>query len=149
MSAVRQFLDAYDAHRVGDQQAFYEGRVREYDRSASQISWTSEVLLFLAAVCGVMGAAWSDQAVWLGVVAVGIAAAAGAVGSWAEVVGFSANADMYRAARAGLGHLHPMRPDPSTATPEQVARYRTNVEEILLGEVRTWSQKWGQPAEDA
>jgi hypothetical protein len=142
---LSSFLDAYDVHRVGDQQHFYEERVREYDRSASQTSWVSEMLLFVAAVCGIAAATWSDQALWLGVTAAGLAAIAGAIGSWAEVVGFSANAGMYRAALSGLGIIRPSRPDPSTASPEEVAAYRNDVEEILLGEVRTWSQRWGKP----
>jgi hypothetical protein len=136
------FLEAYDAHRVEDQRGFYEKRSDEYARSALQTSSVSEVLLLLAAVCGVVAAFWNDQAVWLGVLAAAFAAFAAAVASWAEVVGFSANAELYKAASAGLAQVRPRRPDPPVASAESVRTYFDQVEDILLGEVRTWSQKW-------
>ena len=137
-----QFLDAYNVNRVDDQIRFYENRTREYTRSARQTGWTSEFVLVAATVCGVLAAMLSDQAVWFGVIGAGLAAVAAAITSWSDVVGFEANAEMYRAARGGLGRLRPHCPTGDEIDADAVDEYVTNVEEILLGEVRTWSQKW-------
>jgi hypothetical protein len=141
-----EFLDAYDTHRVRGQERFYDERAKEYERSSQQISLARELLLLLAAASGVVAAAWTDGAVWLGVSAAAFSAVAAAVTSWGLVIGFSANAELYRAARAGLARLRPNRPDAGGAAPEQVRKYFDDVEDILMGEVRTWSQKWTVPS---
>jgi hypothetical protein len=140
------FLDAYDTHRLTHQYNWYGERVAEYDRAASQTGFVSELLLFLAAVCGAVGAFVPSQTVWLGFAAALLAAVAAAVASWADVLGFAANAELYRAARSGLAHLRTRRPDAATATSADVEAYLDDVEDILLGEVRTWSERWGRPA---
>jgi hypothetical protein len=144
---MREFLDAYDESRVNDQIGFYEKRTEEYETAAKQISWANMCCMFSAAACGIFAAAWTDHAVWLGVVAAGLAAIGVALSTWGEVVGFAANAELYRAARAGLGRLRPTRPDHDDS-PAEIRSYIVNVEEILLGEVRTWSERWGAVAED-
>jgi hypothetical protein len=146
-AATAEFLVAYDVHRLTDQYDWYGARVEEYDDAAAQTGFVNEGLLFLAAVCGAVGAAVASQTVWLGFAAALLAAVAAAVAAWADVVGFAANAELYRAARAGLAHLRPRRPDAAEATPAEVAAYVDDVEDILLGEVRTWSEKWGRAAE--
>lgn len=145
--ALAEFLDAYDAHRVADQASFYEQRTKEYRKSAGQIGWANELFLFAAAICGVVAAAWTDQAVWFGVAAVGLAAVGAALTAWADVIGFAANAELYRAARDGLCRLRPERPT-ADATPEQVDEYLVQAEDILLGEVRSWGEKWGSVAKE-
>jgi hypothetical protein len=146
-NGLGEFLDAYDEHRGADQAGFYEKRTKEYETSARQIGWAGEACLFVAAACGVLAAVWSDQAVLLGVVAAGLAALAVALTSWGNIIGFAANAELYRAARAGLGRLRPDRPT-ATASPAEITEYIVDVEDILLGEVRTWSEKWGAAAEN-
>lgn len=155
-----QFLAAYDRHRVTDQAGWYERRAEEYERSARQIGWLNETLLFVAGACGAIAVAWPDHAVWLGVVAAASSALAGVAISWANTVGFAANAELFQSARAGLAHVRPTRPlppdpvaggDDSGTGPsdEAVADYMERVEEILLGEVRTWAERWGTKAEDS
>jgi hypothetical protein len=78
----------------------------------------------------------------LGIVAAGLAALGAAITSWAEVIGFSVNARLYRAARNSLGRLWPGRPEAAEASPELVGRYVADVEAVLLGEVRSWGQTW-------
>ncbi len=139
---LREFLSAYDTHRVADQTKFYEERAQEYERSAGQLGWVNELALFAAAVCGVLAAVWTEYAVWFGVAAAALAAVGAALTSWAEVIGFASNAELYRATRAGLGRLRPERPT-DDASPEQVAGYVAQVEDVLLGEVRAWGEYWG------
>ena len=146
-TATADFLDAYDAHRLNGQFKWYGARIAEYDRAANQTGIVNEALLLVAAACGLVGAAMSSWTVWLGFVAALLAVVAAAVASWADVVGFAANAELYRAAQAGLAHLRPRRPDAAAATSADVAAYLDNVEDILLGEVRTWSERWGRAAD--
>jgi hypothetical protein len=139
---LAEFLEAYDSYRVADQAGFYDERSEEYRTAAGQLGWANETCLFVAASCGVLAAVFTQHATWLGVVAAGFAAIGASLTSWADVVGFAANAELYRAARAGLGRLRPERPT-ADAPADQVNDYIANVEEILLGEVLSWSEKWG------
>jgi hypothetical protein len=141
------FLDAYDEHRVTNQEEWYRARTDEYETSANQIGWANELCLFAAAACGAAAALLPEYALWLGAVAAGLAAVGAALTSWADVIGFAMNAELYSAARAGLSRLRPNRPR-ADASPADVEEYIGNVEDILLGEVRSWSQKWGAAAED-
>ena len=141
------FLEAYDVHRVADQRNWYKGRSAEYEQSARQLSWANEGSLLVAAACGLLAAFWTDQAVWLGVVAAGFAALGVALTAWGDVVGFTANAELYDAARLGLDVLRPDRPN-ADAQPDEVKAYVDNVEDILLGEVRTWGEKWASTNRD-
>ncbi len=146
------FLDAYDKYRVNDQIRYYDRRITEYLRSARQVGWVNTVLLGLAAASGTIGA-WVGEGRIYGLIAAGLSALAAAVTSWDEVIGFSTNAEMFRAGRGGLAHARPTRPrDPVTATDEQVRAYVTDVEEVLMREVRTWASTWSgddqpEPAE--
>lgn len=149
---LEQFTDAYDTHRVLEQMEFYRRRSAEYERADSQAGGIAEILLFVAGICGVVAAAWSEGALWMGVTAATLAAAATVVGSWAELVGFSKNAELYGAAEASLALMRPKRPDGPDLTEERVGTYLRAVEEVLLGEVRTWGEQWkdardrGQPS---
>jgi len=142
---LEQFTDAYDTHRVLEQMEFYRRRSAEYERADSQAGGIAEILLFIAGICGVVAAAWSEGALWMGVTAATLAAAATVVGSWAELVGFSKNAELYGAAEASLALMRPKRPksaDGPDLTQERVGTYLRGVEEVLLGEVRTWGEQW-------
>lgn len=141
------FLEAYDENRVKDQQHFYKVRTAEYEKSAKQIGWVNVVLLALAGLCGAAGAVWSDQATWLGLTAVALSAIAAATASWGDVVGFSTNAELYKAAQASLAHLRAQEPK-QDADDDQVGSYVRDVEDVLLGEVRTWGERWGKKAEE-
>lgn len=148
--ATEEFLDAYDEHRVVDQTGFYSDTASEYEHTARQIGLLNGSLLFIAAACGAAGAIWTEQAVWLGLVAAGLAAVAGAVTSWGDVVGFSANAELYRATETSLIHLRPTRPpDAGAASADDVASYVHAVEDVLTGEVRVWGETWAKAIEDA
>jgi len=142
--ALAEFLEAYDEHRVKDQSGFYAKRTEEYVASARQIAAVSEIFLFLAALCGTFGAFLSGYNLWLGLLAAGLSAGAAAVASWGDIIGFSANAELYGAASAGLARLRPRRPDASSPSVEEIGDYLVAVEDILMGEVRTWGEKWGR-----
>ena len=143
---LEEFLEAYDSHRVADQAKWYGQRSHEYGRSARQLSWANEGSLLVAAACGLIAAVWTEQAVWLGVAAAGFAALGVALTAWGDVVGFTANAELYDAARVSLAALRPDRPS-AEAQPEEVRAYVDDVENILLGEVRTWGEKWAPMTE--
>ncbi len=148
MSAdYEEFLRAYDTHRVTDQIGYYTRRTDEYRRTASRISWTSTSLLALASAAGTIGV-WAEEPLIFGLIAAGLSALAAAVTSWGDVVGFSANAEMFAVARGGLAHVRPKRPDPVAATDETVGRYVNDVEDVLTREVSTWSDTWSSD-EDA
>jgi hypothetical protein len=137
-----EFLEAFDAHRVQDQMSFYRAREEEYRRADAQAGAVTEVLLFLAGVSGIVAVMWSSQAFWLGVAAATLAALATVVGAWAELIGFSKNAQLYGAARASLDYLRPDRPQGSEVKKAPVRAYVRDVEDILLGEVRSWGEQW-------
>jgi len=139
------FLKAYDRYRVEDQIAFYERRVDEYARSAKQAGRLTSLLVALAAACGAIGAIYTEQNRWLGLVAAGLSAVAAAVSAWSDTIGFDANAELYRAALGGLRRLRPKRPVVDDATDVDIERYVTQVEGILLGEVRSWAERWTEP----
>ena len=142
-----EFLEAYDGHRVLDQQKFYQKRQLEYETSARQIETIVEICLTVAAVTGIAGAGFPDFARLLGVTAALLGALAVALTSWSEVIGFKVNAKLYRAAREGLERRRITRPDETKATPEEVAQYVEDMEDILLGEVRTWGEKWSRTSD--
>ena len=117
------FLRAYDTHRVRDQIEYYRGRIDEYGRSATQLSRLNTLFLAAAAVCGGIGAIYTDQNQWLGLLAAGLSAVAAALG--------------------GLRRLRPRRPDEATPPSDQeIEQYMIDVEAILLGEIRSWAEKW-------
>lgn len=142
---LEQFLEAYDVHRIKDQEQFYADRVKEYVAADRQAGGLAALLLFSAGVSGVVAAAWPAYALWLGVVAAAFAATATVIGSWADLVGFSKNAQMFRAAEDRLAFARPDRPIESEADSNQVRAYVTRMEDILLGEVRAWGKEWGEP----
>lgn len=144
--SFEDFLDVYDEHRVQDQLRFYKDRMEEYERAVRQTSWVNEGLLLAAGLCGVGATVWTGNARWFGLAGAGLGGLAGLVLAWSAVIGFAANSELYRAARAGLTNLRAGRPDGDEVTAEQVATYVTGVEEILLGEVRSWAEKWGKQA---
>jgi len=144
--SLRQFASAYDAHRVEDQMRFYNDRTARYERADSQAGLTSEILLGLAGICGIVAAASPSLGLWLGVVAVALAAGAAIVGSWAELIGFSKNSELYGAAAASIRHIRPRRPGQGPIDEDQVEAYMQEVESVLLGEVQSWGKQWGQPA---
>lgn len=135
-----EFLPAYDKHRIEDQIVFYQARIKEYARADNQALVLGSVLLFGAAVCGVLGAA-DIARVPLGITAAALAALSAAVTAWAELIGFRLNLDLYSNAQAALGLLRPEQPQ-ANATTDEVRRYVREAENILLGEVQTWAQKW-------
>ena len=143
---VDQFLAAYDEHRVLDQTDYYAQTSAEYERTAGRIGVINGTLLVLAAICGAAGVVWSDQSVWLGLTAAGLSAAAAATTSWADVIGFSANAELYRAAETSLVHLRPTRPAGRAATDDGVERYVHEVEDVLTSEVHMWGETWAKEA---
>jgi hypothetical protein len=150
MTVEQEFAELYDEERVRGQLGWYEARADEYDGANGQGENARLVLLLLAAISGLV-ASFDVARATLGVVAAALAATATLVTGWMDLVGFRTNADLYRAAVGGLAHLRPDRPT-DTSPPEQLRRYVEQVEGILLGEVRTWSQRWGEevaPTDDA
>ncbi|MDH4171566.1 MAG: SLATT domain-containing protein [Acidimicrobiia bacterium] len=137
---LESVLALYDEARVGDQVAYYEQRIVEYERSAGQTSIVTEVLLLGAAFCGVLGAVLSERS--FGIAAAGLAAVAAAINAWADTVGFATNAELFRAARNGLIRTRPTRPTATESTVEAVDDYIDRVEGILLGEVGAWGDTW-------
>ena len=140
-----EFLTAYDQHRVRDQLAFYKKRQVEYERTSRQIETIVELSLALAAIAGastfLIPLEWGKVA---GAAAAIFGAIAAALTAWADVVGFKASAKLYRAARRGIERLRPNRPQWEKARPQDIDTYVINMEEILLGEVRTWGEKWSR-----
>lgn len=145
MSDTGEFLDAYRRHRVEDQRSYYGRRRAEYARASEQASVSTELLLFAAALCGVAGTLWDGQARWFGVVAAGLSALGIVVRSWADVVGFTVNADLYEAAENGLRHAD-LRAPSDGADDVAISAYVEHVEQILRGETRSWEQTWGKRA---
>jgi hypothetical protein len=148
VEAVTQFLRAYDEHRVVDQTTWYRKTATEYERSSRQIAWVSEVAILGASICGILTMVWPDSAAWLGITAAALAALSAAVMSWADVVGFTTNADLYRDAYNALGRLRPNRPSRG-ATKEQVAEYVDAAEDVMRNEVKSWTAEWRMVDEDA
>jgi len=144
-----EFLAAYDDHRVRNQMAFYEARIGEYSRSARQTARAVSLLVAGAAACGALGALFAEQNRWLGLVAAGLSAVAAAIAAWSDVIGFSVNSDLYQAALGGLRRLRVDRPSVDDADDAQVAGYMVRVEDVLLGEVRSWSERWAQTSSEA
>lgn len=141
------FLRCYDKHRVMGQLDWYRSRSAEYERADNRAVLIGEILVWAAALCGIVGGLSSDARVSLGIAATALAAANIALSQWGDLIGFKPNMDLYRAAEAALALLHPMRPDPETVvTDEQVRAYIQEVENILLGEVSSWAQTWGSQA---
>ena len=141
-----EFLAAYDKYRVDDQAGFYEARIAEYSKADNQALVLGLALIFAASVCGILGAA-DIARIPLGITAAVLAALGAAVASWAELVGFRLNVETYTVGRASLGLLRPNKPGPGAST-EEVRNYVAAAEDILLGEVRAWAQKWQRVAEE-
>lgn len=141
--ALSEFLDAYDVHRIKDQESYYEGRMNEYVVAGRQAGAVAETLLFLAGVSGVIAASWPDYALWLGVIAAALAATATVVAGWSELIGFSKNAQLFRAAADRLALARPDRPMGSEVSDSEAEAYLSRMEGILLTEVRSWGKEWG------
>ena len=146
--ALNEFLEAYDVHRVKDQERFYDNRTNEYLAAGRQAGALAEVMLFLAGVSGVVAATWSDYALWLGVLAAAFAATAIVVTSWSELIGFSKNAEMFRSTGDRLANARPDRPLGSEVGDTEARLYIARMEGILLTEVRSWGKEWGHPEGD-
>ena len=141
--ALNEFLAAYDHHRIKDQEHYYANLVKEYVAADRQAGGVAEALLFLAGVCGVLAAAWPTYALWLGVAAAAFAATATVVAGWAELIGFSKNANMFRTAGDRLANERPDRPMGSRVDSCEAQVYVARMEDILLSEVRSWGKEWG------
>jgi hypothetical protein len=146
--ALGEFLEAYDVHRIRDQERYYADRVREYVAADRQASALAEGLLFLAGVAGVVAATWPEYALLLGVLAAAFAATATVVGGWAQLVGFSKNAQLFRTAGDRLANERPDRPMGPTVQADDAKAYITRMEGILIGEVRSWGKEWGNADRD-
>jgi hypothetical protein len=141
--ALSEFLNAYDVHRIKDQETYYEKRMNEYVVADRQAGAVAETMLFLAGVSGIIAAAWPEYALWLGVIATAFAATATVVAGWSELIGFSKNAQMFRAASDRLALARPDRPMGSEVGNPQAQAYIARMEGILLTEVRSWGKEWG------
>jgi hypothetical protein len=142
-----EFLSAYDKYRIEDQIVFYQARVKEYAKADNQALVLRSALLFGAAVCGILGAA-DIARVPLGIIAAALAALSAAVTAWTELIGFRLNLDLYTNAQTALGLLRPEQPQANART-DEVREYVREAEDILLGEVQTWAQKWQTSEENA
>jgi len=140
--ALNEFLDAYDTYRVKDQLNYYSDREKEYAKADAQAGGLTEVLLFLAGVSGVVAVTWPQYALWLGVVAATLAAMATVIGGWAELIGFSKNAQMFRATEDRLARERPDRPSESAVRDDEARAYLEMMEDILLSEVLAWGKEW-------
>ena len=146
--ALNEFLEAYDVHRIKDQELYYENRMNDYLAAGRQAGGLAEIMLFLAGVSGVVAAAWPDYALWLGVLAAAFAATATVVTAWSELIGFSKNAQLFRASGDRLANARPDRPMGSDVANAQARSYVTRMEGILLTEVRSWGKEWGHAEGD-
>ncbi|MGI9646491.1 MAG: SLATT domain-containing protein [Ilumatobacteraceae bacterium] len=146
MSDRSEFLGAYDKHRVDHQETYYGRTAAEYERTERLIGLSNAVLLFLAGICGALGVVFREESRWFGLTAAVLSAIAAAAISWSDVIGFSANAELYRAAESSLRRLRPSQPDSTTTVAGDVAGYVDNVEEVLTGEVQTWGERWARDA---
>ena len=100
-------------------------------------------LLLGATACGAIGVAVEEWRVGLGFVAAMLTSLAVVVTSWSELIGFRLNHDLYVDSRAALGLLRPGRPSRESSK-EDVREYVASAENILLGEVGAWGEKWRQ-----
>ena len=141
--ALNEFLEAYDVHRIKDQEQFYDNRMHDYLAADRQAGTFAGVMLFLAGVSGIVAATWPDYALWLGVLAAAFAATATVVTGWSELIGFSKNAQMFRAAGDRLANARPDRPIGVDVDDTEARAYVTRMEGILLTEVRSWGKEWG------
>jgi hypothetical protein len=146
--ALNEFLEAYDVHRIKDQERYYDNRMNDYLVAGRQAGALAEVMLFLAGVSGVVAATWPEYALWLGVLAAAFAATATVVTGWSELIGFSKNAQLFRAAGDRLANARPDRPMESEVGNAEARLYITRMEGILLTEVRSWGKEWGHADAD-
>jgi hypothetical protein len=141
--ALNEFLDAYDVHRIKDQERYYDNLTHDYIAAGRQAGALAEIMLFLAGVSGVVAATWPEYALWLGVLATAFAATATVVTGWSELIGFSKNAQLFRAAGDRLANARPDRPMGSEIGDTEARLYIARMEGILLTEVRSWGKEWG------
>ena len=147
MTDRSEFLDAYDRHRVVDQTEYYGRTAAEYEHTERLIGLINAALLFVAGICGVLGVVFREESRWFGLTAAVLAALAAASISWSDVIGFSANAELYRAAEASLERLRQTKPDETDTGAGDVEGYVGNVEDVLTGEVQTWGERWAREIE--
>ena len=146
--AINEFLEAYDVHRIKDQEQYYDNRMNDYLAADRQAGTFAEAMLFLAGLSGIVAATWPDYALWLGVLAAAFAATATVVTGWSELIGFSKNAQMFRAASDRLANARPDRPVGVDVDDIEARAYVTRMEGILLTEVRSWGKEWGHAEGD-
>lgn len=143
--ALNEFLEAYDLYRVKDQERYYSDRAKQYVAANRQAGNFAEGLLALAGVSGAVAAFSPEYALWLGVLAAAFAATATVIAGWADLVGFSKNAQLFRSAEDRLAYARPDRPMDSGVEDKEATVYIDRMEDILLGEVRAWGKEWGHP----
>lgn len=125
----------YLAHRLDDQQGWYERRAAEFRRAGSQLSTVTGVLLAAAAVTGALaGGGVGARALWA-VLAIVVPALATAVSAYEGLFAFERHAKIYADAAAALRRL---RRDASA--PDQAGALVDQVEGVLRKEQGQWGQ---------
>jgi hypothetical protein len=141
MSGRQEFLDIYDEHRVKDQIGWYKSRSEEYKKADGQAFLLTQLMLFGAAACGIIGSLAPQAREELGLAAAILAVLATFISGWASLIGFSENAQLYKHALAGLSHVRPGRTK-AAESDEELVNYMDRAEGVLLGEVRSWAEQW-------
>ena len=127
----------YRATRIDPQLRFYKARAFEYGRARSQAIVARNILLLLAALCGVAGAATVPEArVVLGIAGGLLGALAGAVTGFEALIGFEQLAKLYGDAGVNLELAAIGWVDSDADLATDVAR----VETVFERETAQWGQ---------
>jgi SMODS and SLOG-associating 2TM effector domain 1 len=132
-----ELVNLYVAHRLEDQQSWYERRAAEFRRAGSQLSVLSGSLLAATAVAGVLaGGAVGAPALWAAL-AVVVPALATAVSAFEGLYAFERHAKIYADAASALRRLRRDAPEAERAGADA---FVDEVEAVLRKEQGQWGQ---------
>jgi ABC-type transport system involved in cytochrome bd biosynthesis fused ATPase/permease subunit len=137
-----QFLQLYRDGRVGDQLAYYDARVAEYESAHSQVVTISATFAALAAFAGVLAAAdvAGQRPLWAAL-AVAFPALATAFTAYDALYAFQHQARLFQDAAQLLDRTRAAEPDTAQAADQQArSQYVSAVENILVTESGHWGQ---------
>ena len=133
----------YLAHRVAEQEAFYDARRREYERANSQLTLLATGLLTAGAAAGALASLDVAPGTRFWAIAAAAASALATVGAgWGALMGYVQNAELFGSTGLALdtaaGPLLDHGDDPA-----RVRAAVLRVEELLGGEIAVWAQRSG------
>jgi hypothetical protein len=139
-----EFAALYTEDRLLDQLKFYSKRRVEAESARDQAIVAKAVLLGLAAVAGVVGAAYPDVRSAMAIAAAFLAALATALTAYQSLYAFPQIAKLYKDAEVSLTALRAFGLGPELGASELRARVET-IETVFTSE----NGQWGQLAQDS